>query len=173
MRKYEIPWQARTADRSFDAIIFLMIVIRIKRVKKKGKVEKRGSNCMEKWWNFANAQEGGIVKPYAVCNSIQWRNNVRCTKDLCYEAAFSSFFQIFLEFYSFQLCAEPEKRTHDSSDTIFMHYFFHVIFFVRHPYYRVVFNQPLQRNRILLKYDIIMYIIMRVRILLRIQKIYS
>lgn len=83
------------------------------------------------------------------------------------------FFQIFLEFYSFQLCAEPEKRTHDSSDTIFMHYFFHVIFFVRHPYYRVVFNQPLQRNRILLKYDIIMYIIMRVRILLRIQKIYS
>lgn len=50
---------------------------------------------MEKWWNFANAQEGGIVKPYAVCNSIQWRNNVRCTKDLCYEAAFSSFFPDF------------------------------------------------------------------------------
>lgn len=91
--------------------------------KKKKEVKREGVIAFESGENLRMRARSRIVKPYAVCNSIQWRNNVRCTKDLCYEGAFSSFSRFFLEFYSVQLCTELEKRTHDSSDTIFMHSF--------------------------------------------------
>lgn len=114
----------------YDRIISLMIAMSIKRVKKRKKkgekkkkkeVKREGVIAFKSGENLRMRARSRIVKPYAVCNSIQWRNNVRCTKDLCY--AFSSFSRFFLEFYSVQLCTELEKRTHDSSDTIFMHSF--------------------------------------------------